>query len=69
LQILAVLERDRRLVAKTLSEALGLSEDTIRRDLRELASEGLLQRVRGRSTTGLAGYGGFCWSAADRVGR
>lgn len=45
--ILAVLQRDRRLVAKTLSEELSLSEDTIRRDLRELASEGLLQRVHG----------------------
>jgi DeoR/GlpR family transcriptional regulator of sugar metabolism len=38
---------DGRLVAKTLSEELGLSEDTIRRDLRELAADGLLQRVHG----------------------
>ena len=45
--ILAVLQRERRLVAKAFSEELGLSEDTIRRDLRELASEGLLQRVHG----------------------
>lgn len=45
--ILAVLKRDRRVVAKTLSHELGLSEDTIRRDLRDLASEGLLQRVHG----------------------
>jgi DeoR/GlpR family transcriptional regulator of sugar metabolism len=42
-----VLRRDRRLIAKTVSQSLGLSEDTIRRDLRELASEGLLQRVHG----------------------
>lgn len=45
--IQAVLRRDGRVVAKTLSRDLGLSEDTIRRDLRELSSEGLLQRVHG----------------------
>jgi len=45
--ILEVLRRDGRIVAKTLSQELGLSEDTIRRDLRELAAEGLLQRVHG----------------------
>ncbi|WP_293914433.1 DeoR/GlpR family DNA-binding transcription regulator [Deinococcus sp.] len=45
--LLAVLKRDGQLVAKTLSQSLGLSEDTIRRDLRELAQEGLLQRVHG----------------------
>jgi len=45
--IQAVLQRDGRVVAKALSQALNLSEDTIRRDLRELASEGLLLRVHG----------------------
>ncbi len=45
--ILAVLKRDGRVVAKAVSQALGLSEDTIRRDLRELAAEGRLQRVHG----------------------
>ncbi len=45
--ILKVLQRDGQVVAKTLSHALSLSEDTIRRDLRELAAEGLLQRVHG----------------------
>lgn len=45
--ILAVLQRDRRIVAKALSHDLRLSEDTIRRDLRELAADGLLQRVHG----------------------
>ena len=45
--ILAVLERDGRVLAKAVSQALGLSEDTIRRDLRELAAEGRLQRVHG----------------------
>jgi DeoR/GlpR family transcriptional regulator of sugar metabolism len=45
--ILAVLKRDGQVIAKNLSQELGLSEDTIRRDLRELAQEGLLQRVHG----------------------
>lgn len=41
------LEQDGQIVAKTLATHLNLSEDTIRRDLRELAKEGLLQRVHG----------------------
>jgi DeoR/GlpR family transcriptional regulator of sugar metabolism len=45
--ILTVLKLEGQVVAKALSEQLGLSEDTIRRDLRELAQEGLLQRVHG----------------------
>lgn len=42
-----VLRQEGRLVAKEFSQKLGVSEDTIRRDLRELAGEGLLQRVHG----------------------
>lgn len=45
--LLAALKRDGQLVAKTLSEQFDVSEDTIRRDLRELAQEGQLQRVHG----------------------
>ena len=45
--LLSRLARDGQLVAKALSEELGTSEDTIRRDLRELAAEGRLQRVHG----------------------
>lgn len=45
--ILHALKRDGQVVAKTLSEGFGVSEDTVRRDLRELAAEGLLQRVHG----------------------
>lgn len=41
------LRRDGRLIARSLAEELDLSEDTIRRDLREMASEGLLARVHG----------------------
>ena len=45
--LLAALKRDGQLVAKVLSEQFDVSEDTIRRDLRELAQAGLLQRVHG----------------------
>jgi DeoR/GlpR family transcriptional regulator of sugar metabolism len=41
------LNREGRIEAKAISIELNLSEDTIRRDLRELASAGLLQRVHG----------------------
>ncbi|MFN8376938.1 MAG: DeoR/GlpR family DNA-binding transcription regulator [Anaerolineae bacterium] len=45
--LLDILRRDGQVIAKKVSQELGLSEDTIRRDLRELAQEGLLQRVHG----------------------
>ncbi|MDN2711562.1 DeoR/GlpR family DNA-binding transcription regulator [Janthinobacterium sp. SUN118] len=45
--LLDLLQREGQIVAKAVSDALGLSEDTIRRDLRELAKEGLLERVHG----------------------
>ena len=45
--LLERLSVDGRIVAKDLAQELGLSDDTIRRDLRELATEGLLQRVHG----------------------
>ncbi len=45
--ILETLRRDGRLVAKTFASELSLSEDTIRKDLREMAAEGLLARVHG----------------------
>jgi DeoR/GlpR family transcriptional regulator of sugar metabolism len=45
--ILRMLNRDGKIIAKELSEKLGLSEDTIRRDLRDLADEGQLMRVHG----------------------
>ena len=45
--ILSALRRDGKVVAKALSDELGASEDTIRRDLRDLAAEGQLQRVHG----------------------
>jgi DeoR/GlpR family transcriptional regulator of sugar metabolism len=45
--ILAVLKQEGRVVVPVLSEELGVSIDTIRRDLREMAAEGVLQRVHG----------------------
>jgi DeoR/GlpR family transcriptional regulator of sugar metabolism len=45
--ILARLKTQGQIVATELSQELGLSEDTVRRDLRELAEQGLLQRVHG----------------------
>jgi DeoR/GlpR family transcriptional regulator of sugar metabolism len=45
--LLDVLRRDRRIVAKDAARDLDVSEDTIRRDLRELARDGLLLRVHG----------------------
>lgn len=45
--ILEALKRDGQVLAGELSVRFGVSEDTVRRDLRELAAEGLLQRVHG----------------------
>ena len=45
--ILDKLHRDGKVVAVDLCEALNVSEDTIRRDLRELADAGMIQRVHG----------------------
>jgi DeoR/GlpR family transcriptional regulator of sugar metabolism len=46
-QILSVLKRQGQVIAKEISQQIGVSEDTIRRDLREMAQLGLLQRVHG----------------------
>jgi DeoR/GlpR family transcriptional regulator of sugar metabolism len=41
------LRTDGRIIAKDLAAELGISEDSVRRDLRELAAAGLCQRVYG----------------------
>jgi DeoR/GlpR family transcriptional regulator of sugar metabolism len=41
------LRRDQRVVAKDVAAELGVSEDSVRRDLRDLAAAGLCQRVYG----------------------
>lgn len=46
-EILDSLKKNGQIIAKDMSLAMGVSEDTIRRDLRELARDGLLQRVHG----------------------
>jgi DeoR/GlpR family transcriptional regulator of sugar metabolism len=45
--LVARLRRDGKLIARDLAAELGLSEDSVRRDLRELAAAGLCQRVYG----------------------
>lgn len=45
--ILAILKQNGQVIAKEVSQEMGVSEDTIRRDLREMSQEGLLQRVHG----------------------
>ena len=57
--ILEVLRRTGQVIAKDLSQELELSEDTIRRDLRELAAEGLLQRVHGGALPASPAVGDF----------
>ena len=45
--ILRQLNENGKVFASDLSAAYNVSDDTIRRDLREMAAEGLLQRVHG----------------------
>jgi len=60
-----------QLVAKNLALELDTSEDTIRRDLRELAAEGKLQRVHGGALPASAAMGDLALreevSVADKV--
>src|SRR3984885_6881875 len=55
--ILSRLAVEGHIVAKDLAEELGTSEDTIRRDLRELAQGGKLQRVHGGALPASAAVG------------
>ncbi|MFC8086190.1 DeoR/GlpR family DNA-binding transcription regulator [Streptomyces sp. NPDC057340] len=45
--LLGLLAREGKIVAKDIAADLGISEDSVRRDLRDLAAEGLCQRVYG----------------------
>ncbi|GAC1463403.1 MAG: DeoR/GlpR family DNA-binding transcription regulator [Chamaesiphon sp.] len=57
--ILEILRRDKKVLSSELSDVLKVSEDTIRRDLRELAEAGFLQRVHGGAllaSPGIASY-------------
>jgi DeoR/GlpR family transcriptional regulator of sugar metabolism len=55
--ILSRLSTEGQIVAKDLAQELGTSEDTIRRDLRELAQGGKLQRVHGGALPASAAVG------------
>lgn len=55
--ILERLARDSQVVAKDLAAEWGTSEDTIRRDLRDLAQAGRLQRVHGGALPASAAVG------------
>ena len=57
--LLDLLRKTGQIVAKSVSQELGLSEDTIRRDLRELAAEGKLQRVHGGALPASPAVGDF----------
>src|ERR1700760_3502851 len=57
--ILGRLERDGKVVASELVATLGVSEDTVRRDLRDLAEQGLLQRVHGGALPAAPSSAGF----------
>jgi len=59
--LLDVLRRSGQIIAKELSQELGTSEDTIRRDLRELAADGLLQRVHGGALPASPAMGDFAF--------
>ncbi|MEU8759936.1 DeoR/GlpR family DNA-binding transcription regulator [Streptomyces sp. NPDC048659] len=45
--LLGLLAREGKIVAKEVAADLGISEDSVRRDLRDLAAEGLCHRVYG----------------------
>ena len=62
--ILDKLRAEGQVVAKSISHELDLSEDTIRRDLRELAQEGLLQRVHGGALPVSPAVADFCRPSA-----
>lgn len=55
--IIQRLVQEGQVVAKALSDEWGISEDTVRRDLRELAAEGKLQRVHGGALPASAAVG------------
>lgn len=63
--LLQRLAQQGQVVAKEISAELGISEDTVRRDLRELAAEGKLQRVHGGALPASAAMGDV--SAREKI--
>jgi DeoR/GlpR family transcriptional regulator of sugar metabolism len=74
-RILALVRSSGQVVVQELSKELQVSEDTVRRDLRELAGEGLLLRVHGgalaasAATADLAGRQKIAPEIKDRLGK
>src|SRR5512145_2420835 len=58
-EILSRLDRDGKVVASELVAELGVSDDTVRRDLRELAAGGHVQRVHGGALPPASNAGSF----------
>jgi DeoR/GlpR family transcriptional regulator of sugar metabolism len=73
--LLAILAREGRVVAKTAAVEIGVSEDSIRRDLRELAAVGACVRVYGgalpvpQADRPLAERRGLATASKERVAR
>jgi DeoR/GlpR family transcriptional regulator of sugar metabolism len=65
--ILAVLRRDGRVHAAELAQRFGVSLDTVRRDLQELADAGALRRVHGGALPAAPGPERFVDRRADDV--
>src|SRR5882762_771728 len=65
--LLARLRADGRLIAKDLARELDLSEDSIRRDLRDLAAAGLCQRVYGGALPASPAIGDYAARTAINV--
>ncbi len=65
-KILALLQERGRVVAGELALLFSVSEDSIRRDLRDLASQGLCQRVHGGAVLPAPGYAPFAQRAEQR---
>jgi DeoR/GlpR family transcriptional regulator of sugar metabolism len=68
-QILDRLGRDGRVLAAALAEAFSTSEDTIRRDLRDLAGRGLCRRVYGGALPASPAAGPAQVRASEATGR
>ncbi len=58
------LQREGKVIAATLAKDFGVSEDTIRRDLRDLAKDGICRKVYGGAVVNAPDQG----SIGDRVG-
>lgn len=68
-QIRALLARDGRVLAAGLAEIFRVSEDTVRRDLREMADAGLCQRVYGGAVPAAPDEGSLSERRGKALGR